>query len=453
MKKTVLCTLLLATMLSACATPQESAVPESVIAPPASVTAAATLTWLDSAVEEGYAKMVEQRHYLHQHPELGNQEYKTQAYIADYLESLGIKTLRGTQNAPTAVIGIINEGKDNAIGLRADIDALPITERTGLPYASQEKGLYFGQETDVYHGCGHDAHMAMLLAAAKILQEHATELPRTVVLVFQPAEEGDSLQNPYLTGRMALSGAKALVADGILDTYGIEHMFGIHVMIPPSGTVLVAQGTALNSVDAFMAEINGEQTHGAMPWQGVDATLAASACVMNLQHIVSRNANLSEGMGVISVGKLTSGDTSNVISGRAEMQGTIRASTPGVRATLLKRLPEVLDNTAKAYGASADTTVLEIYPVTVNDPYLAALTVDNLKAAGVNAAISKWNPGASEDFSFFAEKVPSVFMFLGVTPEGVKEPANNHSDRFLIDDAALKEGVKAHVTAAFMTPL
>ena len=426
MKKTVLCTLLFATLLSACATPQESAVPESVIAPPASVTAAATLTWLNSAVEEGYAKMEEQRHYLHQHPELGNQEYKTQAYIADYLESLGIKTLRGTQNAPTAVIGIINEGKGNAIGLRADIDALPITERTGLPYASQE---------------------------AKILQEHATELPRTVVLVFQPAEEGDSLQNPYLTGRMALSGAKALVADGILDTYGIEHMFGIHVMIPPSGTVLVAQGTALNSVDAFMAEINGEQTHGAMPWQGVDATLAASACVMNLQHIVSRNANLSEGMGVISVGKLTSGDTSNVISGRAEMQGTIRASTPGVRATLLKRLPEVLDNTAKAYGASADTTVLEIYPVTVNDPDLAALTVDNLKAAGVNAAISKWNPGASEDFSFFAEKVPSVFMFLGVTPGGVKEPANNHSDRFLIDDAALKEGVKAHVTTAFMTPL
>ena len=208
----------------------------------------------------------------------------------------------------------------------------------------------------------------------------------------------------------------------------------------------------MNSADAFEINIKGSQAHGAMPWTGSDATLAASQTVVALQQIVSRNIDLTKGMGVITVGKLTAGETGNVMSGSAYMMGTIRSNHPDIRAKLLERIPEVADGTARAGDAEAKTKLIEIYPVTWNDPALALTTVENLKAFGVDAEISKWNPGASEDFSFFAEKVPSVFMFLGVDKPGVKNAPNNHSDQFTIDDAALPAGVRAHIAAA-MSPV
>ncbi len=405
--------------------------------------------WLQQAVEEEYPQTVSLRHYLHQHPELGNQEYATQAYIADFLRAQGIEVVKGTAHAPTAVIGILNPGKGNAIGLRADIDALPIKENTGLDYASKAKGMFFGKEADVSHMCGHDAHMAMLLSAARIMAQHREAIPRSVIFVFQPAEEGDSLENPYDRAVPKLSGARALVEDGVLERYGIKQMFGIHVMArQPAGKLLIASGPALNSVDAFRIRINGRQAHGAMPWSGVDATLTAAALVQNLQQIVSRNIDLTRGMGVITVGRLQAGSTSNVMAGSAELEGTIRSNDPEIRKVLLRRIPEVAEHTALAAGANAQTRILEIYPVTINDPGLAGSLVGALQSFGLEAEQSDWNPGASEDFSFFAQQVPSVFMFLGVDAPGAVNTANNHSDKFVISDEALKAGVSAHLCAA-----
>lgn len=393
------------------------------------------------------------RRHLHQNPELGNQEHQTQEYIASYLEGLGIKVIRGTAHAPTAVIGIINEGKGNAVGLRADIDALPIQEKTGLPFESKAQGLFHGEETYVSHMCGHDVHMAMLLSAAKIMAEHQDEIDRTVVLVFQPAEEGDSTVDPYSPEAPKLCGGNALVEDGVIDDFGIKHMFGIHVMArQPSGKILIATGAALNSVDDFKATITGNQAHGAMPWSGSDALLASAACVVNLQQIVSRNADLSTGMGVITVGRLQAGYTSNVMTGTAQFQGTIRSNDAKIRETLLSRIPQVVENTAKAYGTEALVQILEIYPVTYNDKDLALTTTENLKALGLDAQISEWNPGASDDFAFYAQKVPSIFMFLGVDDPNAAQSCNNHSDKFVIYDEALKSGVAAYLVAVLGTP-
>ncbi|MBU3826724.1 MAG: amidohydrolase [Candidatus Anaerobiospirillum merdipullorum] len=409
--------------------------------------------WLEASVAEVYPEAVKIRHYLHQHPELGCQEVKTQAYIADFLQQQGIEVIKGTEHAPTAVIGVLNPGKGHAIGIRADIDALPIKENTGLPYASTVKGMFFGREADVSHMCGHDAHMAMLLAAAKVMAAHKDDIARTVVFLFQPAEEGDSRVNPYDLPAGQLAGANAMVQDGVLERFGIEKVFGIHVMArQPAGKMLIAKGPALNSVDDFRVQIQGEQAHGAMPWTGVDATLTAAAAVVNLQQIVSRNIPLNSGMGVITVGRLQAGETSNVMAGSAEFEGTIRSNNAQIRSMLLQRIPEVIAGTAAAYGAKAQTRILEIYPVTVNDPDLATATVAQLQDFGVDAQLSQWNPGASEDFSFFAQKVPGVFMFLGVDKPGSSNAANNHSDKFVIDDTALKAGITAHVAVA-LSPL
>lgn len=405
--------------------------------------------WLDDAVKAETAQTISLRHDLHAHPELGNQETRTQKVIADYLKKVGVdEVVVGWKDAPTAVIGVLNPKKGNAVGLRADIDALPIKERTGLAFESKARGVYWGKETDVSHMCGHDAHTAMLLSAAKILAQHKSEIDRTVVFVFQPAEEGDSVDNPFATGKVKLSGAKALVENGLIEKYGIKRMFGIHVMARiPAGKTWVVEGPALNSADAFEVRIQGNQAHGAMPWTGTDAALAAAQTVVSLQQIVSRNANISQGSGVITVGKLQAGETANVMAGSAYLAGTIRSNHPEIRNTLLKRIPEVVSGTATASGVQADTRLLEIYPVTVNHPALANALVPDLKAFGVDAETVKYNPGASEDFSFYAERIPSVFVFLGVDAPGIKNAPNNHSDRFVIDDAALPAGVRIHLAA------
>lgn len=414
--------------------------------------AAGAPDWLDAEVASSTKDMIALRHELHANPELGNQEFKTQERIARLLQEAGIEVVKGMKNAPTAVIGILNPDKGETIALRADIDALPIKENTGLSYASKAKGTYWGREgVDVSHMCGHDAHVAMLVAAAQIMARHRDEINRRVVFVFQPAEEGDSIENPFLAASPRVSGAKALVTAGLTEKYDIKHYFGIHVMARlAAGKMLVAKGAALNSADAFEIHIRGEQAHGAMPWTGVDATLAAAQTVVALQQIVSRNVNLTEGMGVITVGKLASGETGNVMSGSASMTGTIRSNHPDIRAKLLERIPVVAKNTAAAAGAAADVKLLEIYPVTWNNPELAEDVVGQLKSFGIDASVSSWNPGASEDFSFFAQKAPSVFMFLGVDKPGLENAPNNHSDRFTIDDSALPAGVRAHIAAVLM---
>lgn len=404
--------------------------------------------WMNAAVNEQYNEAVKIRRDIHKNAELGNQEFRTQQVVIDFLKKNNIEVVTGWKNAPTAVVGIINPDKKNTIALRTELDALPIKENTGLPFASTMTGKYLGKEGPVSHMCGHDVHMAMLMSAAKILQQNKDKFDNRVVLIFQPAEEGDSLHDPF-DKNAPLSGANALVNDGLIEKYDIKHVFGIHVMArQPAGKLLVAKGAALNSADGFHIHVDGKQSHGAMPWAGTDATLTAANIVVGLQQIVSRNADLSQGMGVITVGKLEAGETANVMSGSANMTGTVRSNNNKVRETLITRIPQVATGVSAAAGAKAETQIAKIYPVTVNNPALVDKMVPMLKQNGLDAEVSTWNPGASEDFSFYAEKVPSMFMFLGADYPDAKDVQNNHSDKFVVDESTMRTGIMAHLVAA-----
>lgn len=410
--------------------------------------------WLEAAVADELANTIALRRHFHAEPELGNQETKTRDHIAAELRKYGVdEVVTGFGEAHTAVIGVLNPGKGHAVGLRADIDALPVKENTGLPFASCARGTMWGRETDVSHMCGHDMHIAMLLSAARILAAHKEDVPRTVVFVFQPAEEGDSIENPFERETRKLSGGRALVEGGLIEQYGIEEMFGIHVMARvPTGTMQIVPGTALNSIDTFEIEIEGVQAHGAMPWTGVDATLVAAETVIALQQLVARNIDLTRGMGVITIGKLVAGETANVMAGKASMLGTMRTNDMAIRERMLERLPQVVEGTALASGAKASVRIADSYPVTVNNAELARESIQVLRRFGVDAVEIEKGVGASEDFSYYAQKVPSVYMFLGTDPEGVVNAPNNHSDMFNPDESAMAAGVRAHI-ASVMRPV
>lgn len=407
-----------------------------------------TNKWMLVAVNNQFDEAVKIRRIIHENPELGNQEFKTQKLVIDYLQSHSIEVVTGWKDAPTAVIGIINPDKKTTIALRCELDALPIKENTNLPYSSKLKGRAWGKDTEVSHMCGHDVHMSMLMSAGKILQENKDKFNNRIILIFQPAEEGDSLHYPF-DKVVPPSGANALVKDGLIEKYNIKHVFAIHIMAHQlANKVLVVKGTTLNSADGFNIQVEAKQSHGAMPWAGTDAVLTASNIVVGLQQIVSRNVNLSEGMGVITVGKLNAGEAANVMSGSANMIGTIRSNNNGIRATLLKRIPEVADGIALAAGAKATTKIAKIYPVTVNNSDLVEKLVPELRKNGIDADISTWNPGASEDFSFYAQKVPSMFIFLGADYAGAKDIQNNHSDKFVVDENTMRTGIMTHLVIA-----
>lgn len=406
--------------------------------------------WFEKAVEAEFDTLVKNRRTLHTMPELGNQEYKTQQFITDYLNEVGVDVVhKGYKHSKTAVIGVINPEKGDTVALRADIDALPIKENTGLPFASEARGLMWGKEVSTAHMCGHDGHISMLLTAAKILAEHKEEIARRVVLIFQPAEEGDSLENPMEAEVPADFGASLLVNDGLIEEFDIKHVFGMHVDgVGVPGRLEITSGVIMNSADSYQINLTGKQSHGAMPWMGVDTALMTAQTVVSLQQIVSRNVNLTKGMGVVTVGKMTAGDTVNVVTGKGCIIGTVRTNNPEIQELILKRIPEVADGVAAAHGGKAETRVHRAYPMTINDDKLTARTVSNLQSWGVNAIASTKVWGASEDFSCYAQKVPSLFMFLSVGWEG-KDPMSLHSDRFILNEEALKTGVKAHVAAAF----
>lgn len=409
-------------------------------------------SWMIQAINKQFDEAVKIRRHIHQYPELGNQEFQTQKFVVDYLKGLGIEVITGWKNAPTAVVGIINPNKKTTIALRSELDALPIKENTGLSFASKAKSTFWGKDTFVAHMCGHDVHMSMLMSAAKILQQNKDKFDNRIILVFQPAEEGDSLHYVF-DENVPPSGAKALVQDGLLEKYNVKHMFALHVggSHQPAGKISIAREMALNSADGFHIHVEGKQSHGAMPWGGVDATLTAANIVVGLQQIVSRNADLSQGMGVITVGQLNAGEAPNVMSGVADLIGTIRSNNSDIRATLLQRIPEVADGIAKANGAKAITKIAKIYPVTINNTQLVERIVPELRKSGIDANINDVNFGASEDFSFYAQKVPSVFMSLGADYPGAKDAANNHSDKFIVDESTMRTGIMTFLIIATRT--
>lgn len=385
-------------------------------------------------------KVISWRRDIHQHPELGNRETRTAALIAAHLRALGIEVK--TEIAHTGVVGILKGGKPGpVIALRADMDALPVTERTPLPFASKVTTAYNGQTTGVMHACGHDTHVAILMGVAELLSGLKSELPGTVKFIFQPAEEG--------VPRGEEGGAELMVMEGVLENPKVDVIFGLHISADTEvGVIEYRPGGYYASVNDMKITIQGKSAHGASPWSSVDPIVTAAQVINNLQSIISRNLNLTENPGVITIGSIHGGIRSNIIPEKVEMLGTIRALSTADEAFLIRRVKEVATLTAQANGATAEVLIpySSHYPVTVNDESLTARMLPSLqKSAGLNQVKITPPTTGAEDFSFFQQKVPGLFINLGGMPKGQKsdQVASHHTPDFYIDESGLKLGVIA----------
>lgn len=384
------------------------------------------------------------RRDFHQHPELGNSEVRTAQQIVAALNAMGLKPQTGL--AKTGVIARI-EGKAPRplLALRADMDALPVTEDTGLPFASTATTTYRGEQVGVMHACGHDAHLAILLGVAQRLVEHRAQLPGSVLLVFQPAEEGPPDGE---TG-----GAERMLAEGLFDGENKpDAMLGLHVWSAMNvGQIGLRSGPIMAGSDRFRIQVQGVQTHGSRPWGGIDPILASARIVEGLQSLVARRLDLTLAPAVVSVGAIKGGIRYNIIPDQVEMVGTIRTFDLGMRAQLHRDFATVVEHTAAAHGATAKTTIERHTPVNANDPALTTRLRPALEAvAGAGQLVEMSLTTGAEDFAFFAERVPSMYFFVGATPAGIeaKTAPSNHSPKFLLDEGALDVGVRALEAAA-----
>lgn len=375
-------------------------------------------------------QVVAWRRDFHQHPELGNRETRTAKVIADELRKLGFTVTTGV--ATTGVVGVLEGGLPGpVVALRSDMDALPVAEQGNLPFKSTT--------ADVMHACGHDNHMAILLGTATALSRMKDRLPGTVKVIFQPAEEG---LPPGEVG-----GAEQMVKEGVLENPKVDAIFGLHVMPYRAGTLTYRPGPMLASADAFLITIKGKQTHGAAPWGGIDPIVIGSQIVMGLQTIVSRTVNITEAPAIVTVGRFTGGNRFNIVPETVELEGTIRAYNEDVRKNIHDRIRAIATQYAAAAGATAFVDIGRgtQYPVTINDPALTERMLPTLRrVAGADNVRLGPPVGVSEDFSYFLQKVPGQFVFLGVTPRGQDEATapQNHSPLFFADESALPVGVK-----------
>ena len=403
--------------------------------------------WIDDSAKNVEAHAIKLRQHIHQYPELGNMEFKTSELVQKELKFYGIEVRNGY--AKTGVIGVLKGAKSGPVmALRADMDALPIEEKTGLSFASKAKAVYQGKETHVMHGCGHDAHTAMLLGAAKALAANKDKIAGTVVFVFQPAEEGGADVDNFTQGH--LIGSRKMIADGALNNPKPEVIFGMHVMAGmPSGNILYKDGAILNSADHLRIQVNGKQVHGSMPWLGRDPIYASAQMINNMQSLISRKADLTQGMGVISIGSIQGGTTGNVIPEQVNMVGTIRSNSENIRQNILKDLPKMIEHNALANDVTAKVEIAPYAPVTTNDSTLIKLMQPTL--AQVNGEdkllLLSNNASASEDFAYYGKLMPSLFVFVGATPvdQDISKAAPNHNPLFIVDDATLKIGVESHI--------
>ena len=391
---------------------------------------------VDRLTQELTPQVVTWRRDFHQHPELGNQEQRTSKVIASELTRLGYEVKTGV--AHTGIVALLKGGKPGpVVGLRADMDALPVTEQGDLPFKSSAKATWNGQEVGVMHACGHDNHMAMLLGAATIFARVKDQLPGTIKLIFQPAEEGPP---PGQQG-----GAELMVKENALDNPKVDAIFGLHVFPYHTGDIRYRPGPLMASADSFTITIKGRQTHGAVPWGGVDPIVVGAQIVTSLQTIISRTVDITEAPAVVTIGAFQSGNRFNIVPETAELMGTVRAFNEDVRKDINRRIRDIATKTAEAAGATAEITYGIGYPVTVNDPELTEKMVPTLKrVAGADRVKVGPLVGTAEDFSLFQQKVPGLFFFLGVTPpdRDLKTVAQNHSPLFFADEAALPVGVK-----------
>ncbi len=394
-----------------------------------------------AAAEE--PKVIAWRRDIHEHPELGNEENRTAALVAAHLKSLGLEVQTGV--AHTGVVGILRGGKPGpVVALRADMDGLPLTETSGLAFASTVKTTYLGQPVGVMHACGHDTHVAMLMGAAEVLSQVKKDLPGTVKFIFQPAEEGSL---PGTEG-----GAKLMVKEGVLDKPKVDAVFGVHINAQTEvGHLSYRSGGEMASSDRFTIKVHGKGAHGAYPWNSVDPVVTAAQIILGLQTIVSRQVKLIDDAAVVTVGTINGGVRYNVIPPDVELSGTIRALSPAVQQQIWASIRRIATHIAESAGATADVSIEPYVPVTTNDPALTARMLPTLQAVagGPNVREIKAVTGA-EDFSFYQEKVPGLFLFVGGMTPGTDPAttADHHTAGFKIDESGLTLGVKTLATLA-----
>ncbi len=392
-------------------------------------------------------KAIEWRRYLHAHPELSNREKNTSAYIADRLKNLGLEVQTGI--AHYGVVGILNTGKPGpVIGLRADMDALPLTERTDVPFASRVKTTYNNMETGVMHACGHDAHMAILLSVAEILAKEKKKLRGTIKFVFQPAEEGAP---PGEQG-----GAWLMVKEGVMKNPDIEVMFGLHVIANiPVGLLAYKPGAIMAAADGLNIVVKGVGAHGSSPWDGIDPIPVSAQIIDGLQTIISRQVKLTNEAAVITVGMIHGGVRNNIIPEEVTMTGTIRTLDTAMQSDIHRRIRRTAELIAQSAGATAEVTISRGYPVTYNNPGLTAKAAEVLKTAfGPDHVILTKAWTGAEDFSFYAREVPGFFFMVGACPAGSdpKKAPSHHTPDFIIDEGAIPNGIRAmlHLTLNYM---
>ncbi|SET90852.1 amidohydrolase [Hymenobacter actinosclerus] len=393
--------------------------------------------------EQEKTQVIAWRRDLHEHPELGNQETRTAALVADHLRKLGLEVQTGV--ARTGVVALLKGGRPGpVVALRADMDGLPVTETTGLPFASKVRTDYNGQQVGVMHACGHDTHVAMLLGAAEVLVKMKKDLPGTVKFIFQPAEEGSL---PGIEG-----GARLMVKEGVLENPKVDAVFGLHIQAQTEvGRLSYRPGGEMASSDVFSIKVKGKSAHGAYPWLAVDPVVTAAQIILGLQTIVSRQAELTEDAVVLTVGMVHGGVRNNIIPEQVELTGTIRCLNKDMQQKVWAAVRRTATGIAESAGATAEVDITNYAPITYNDPALTRRMVPSLeRAAGpANVTIQKAVTGA-EDFAFYQEKVPGLFVFVGGMPKGT-DPATtapHHTAGFFVDESGLTLGVRTLATLA-----
>lgn len=395
---------------------------------------------IEAAADAIEPKVIEWRRDFHEHPELSNREFRTAGVIAAHLESLGIEVQTGV--AHTGVVGVLRGGSEGpVVGLRADMDGLPVVERGDLPFKSEVTTTYRGQEVGVMHACGHDTHMAILMGVAEILAANRDQIAGTVKFLFQPAEEGPPEGEE--------GGAELMVKEGALKNPDVDAIFGLHIWAENDiGTIGYRPRGMMAGVQDFQIKVKGVQAHGSAPWMGIDPVVTAAQIINGLQTIVSRTVQITRDPAVVTIGSIHGGVRSNIIPEELEMVGTIRTFSDSDKDLVHRRIREVAHGVADAMGAEVEVTIplSTSYPVTYNDPELTARMAASLeRAAGAeNVQVIDAVTGA-EDFSFFANEVPGLYFFLGGKPldQAKEDTPSHHTPDFHIDEAGMKLGVKA----------
>jgi amidohydrolase len=404
---------------------------------------AADIDRLAAAVEP---ELLAWRRHLHQHPELSNREFETSKYIAERLRSFGLEPQTGV--AKTGVVALLEGGRPGpVVALRSDMDGLPVREEVNVPFASKAMGEYEGNKVGVMHACGHDNHMAILLATARVLTQLRDRLPGSVKFIFQPAEEGvPAAERP--------AGAALMVKEGVMQNPKVDAVFGLHVWGNlETGHLSYRSGPFMAASDSFEIVIKGRQTHGSTPWRGVDPIVVGAQIVNSLQTIVSRSVNITELPAIVTVGQFQSGIRNNIIPDSARLVGTIRTFKDEVQTDIHARVKKIAEAIAAASGATAGVTITKGVPVTSNDPALTARMLPTLERVAPGVVHQSELITGAEDFTYFQRAAPGMFFFLGITPkEQVGSAPQNHSPLFFVDEKALLTGVRAisHLAADYL---